>query len=70
MSKVIDATNRFINKDSFDQDELLTMSYGALHQTIENTMVETLMLVIDEGEEAWLEFGSIIKEQYENSFRN
>jgi hypothetical protein len=46
------------------------MSYGALNQTIENTMVETLMVVINEGEEAWLEFGSIIKEQYENSFRN
>ena len=46
------------------------MSYGALHQTIENTMVETLMLVLDEGEDTWLEFGQIIKEQYENSFRN
>ena len=40
MNKVIDATNRFINKDNFDQNELLTMTYGALHQTIENTMVE------------------------------
>ena len=70
MNKVIDATNRFINKDNFDQNELLTMTYGALHQTIENTMVETLMLVLDEGEDTWLEFGQIIKEQYENSFRN
>ncbi len=70
MNKVINATNRFINKDNFDQNELLTMTYGALHQTIENTMVETLMLVLEQGEDAWLEFGQIIKEQYENSFRN
>ncbi len=70
MSNVIDATKRFINKDEFNDNELLTMSYGALHQTIENTMVDTLMLVLDKGEEAWLEFGQIIKQQYEDSFNH
>ena len=27
-------------------------------------MVDTLMLVLDKDEEAWLEFGQIIKQQY------
>ena len=42
MNKVIDARNRFLNTEQFDDREVLSMTYGALRDTVENTMIETL----------------------------
>ena len=52
MSKVIDAKNRFLS-DDFNPDELLTMSYGALQETVEHTMQDILIMVLNEGDDAW-----------------
>jgi len=69
MSKVIDAKNRFLS-DDFNPDELLTMSYGALQETVEHTMQDILIMVLNEGDDAWLEFGQEVRSLYEQTKRN
>ena len=60
--KVIDATKRFLQQDdSFHDNELLTMSYRGLFETIEHTMQDTLIVVLNEGDEAWMSFGEQIR---------
>ena len=69
MSKVIDAKNRFLS-DDFNPHELLTLSYGALQETVEHTMQDILIDVLDMGDDAWLEFGQEIRSLYEQTKRN
>ena len=68
MNKVIDARNRFLNTEQFDDREVLSMNYGALRDTVENTMIETLIMVLNEGDDKWLEFGEEIKKLYKEQY--
>ena len=67
MNKVIDARNRFLNTEQFDDREVL-LTYGALRDTVENTMIETLIMVLNEGDDKWLEFGEEIKKLYKEQY--
>ena len=37
------------------------MTYGALRDTVENTIIKTLIMVLNEGDDKWLEFGDEIR---------
>ena len=69
--KVIDATKRFLGQDdNFHDNELLTMTYRGLFETIEHTMQDTLIIVLNEGDDAWLQFGHEIRRLYEETIRD
>ena len=68
---VIDATKRFLNQDdSFHDDELLVMTYRGLFETIEHTMQDTLMDVLEEGDEAWIEFGQELRRLHNETLKD
>ena len=68
---VIDATKRFLNQDdSFHDDELLTMTYRGLFETIEHTMQDTLIVVLEEGDEAWMEFGQELRRLHNETIKD
>ena len=70
MSKVIDARKKFLKQDDYFGDELLSMTHRGFWEAIEHTMIDTCMTVLNEGEDAWLEFGEIIKEAYAGTIRD
>lgn len=68
---IIDATKRFLNQDdSFHDDELLVMTYRGLFETIEHTMQDTLMDVLEEGDEAWIEFGQELRRLHNETLKD
>ena len=68
---IIDATKRFLNQDdSFHDDELLVMTYRGLFETIEYTMQVTLMDVLEEGDEAWIEFGQELRRLHNETLKD
>lgn len=70
MKNVIDARKKFLKQDESWGDEIVYMTHRGFWEAIEHTMVDTCMTVLNEGEDAWLEFGEIIKEQYAGTLRN
>ena len=61
MRNIIDARDKFLKQDDRWGDEILYMTHKAYWESIELTMQETLMIVLNEGDDAWIEFGQEIR---------
>jgi len=69
--KVIDATKRFLGQDdNFHDNELITMTYRGLFETIEHTMQDTLIVVLNEGDDAWIQFGEEIRRLHAETIKD
>ena len=52
MRNVIDARNKFLKQDDRWGDEIVYMTHKAYWESIELTMQETLIIVLEEGDDA------------------
>ena len=69
--KVIDATKRFLGQDdNFHDNELITMTYRGLFETIGHTMQDTLIVVLNEGDDAWIQFGEEIRRLHAETIKD
>ena len=69
--KVIDATKRFLGQDdNFHDNELITMTYRGLFETIEHTMQDTIIVVLNEGDDAWIQFGEEIRRLHAETIKD
>lgn len=61
MRNIIDARDKFLKQDDRWGDEIIYMTHKTFWESIELTMLEHLILVLDEGDDAWIEFGQEIR---------
>lgn len=70
MRNVIDARNKFLKQDDRWGDEIVYMTHKAYWESIELTMQETLIIVLDEGDDAWMQFGEEIRRLHNETIKD
>lgn len=70
MRNVIDARNKFLKQDDRWGDEIVYMTHKAYWESIELTMQETLIIVLDEGNDAWMQFGEEIRRLHNETIKD
>jgi hypothetical protein len=70
MKNIIDARDRFLKHDDGWGDEIIYMTHKAYWESIELTLQGTLITVLDEGDDAWMQFGEEIRRLHAETIRD